>query len=229
MHDWVCVVFSFSKGIFHPYYTTALAPAVAVLAAGGLVALWDRARGSVAWAGALAVVLIGDAALASMLLDRASGFASILAPAVMVVAVLAGMLLLLARAAPGGSIATRSRIVALAASAGLAALLAGPASYSIATVGRTLSGGNPLAGPASAETGLGAGPGGGIPGGGFGRGRVLRSAGVPGGVGLRQPAPGAPSEGVPVGSPAVGGAAGAQNPPALFGTGMTLYYFSRAT
>ena len=46
-------IFSFSEGVFHPYYTTALAPAVAVLAAGGLVEMWDRARRSIAWAAVL--------------------------------------------------------------------------------------------------------------------------------------------------------------------------------
>ena len=48
------IVFSFSQGVFHPYYTTALAPAVAVLAAGGLVVMWDRSRRSAGWSAALA-------------------------------------------------------------------------------------------------------------------------------------------------------------------------------
>ncbi len=58
-------VFSFSKGVFHPYYTTALAPAVAVLASGGLIELWERARGSTAWTVALGVVVVGTAAFAA--------------------------------------------------------------------------------------------------------------------------------------------------------------------
>ncbi|HEX7305717.1 ArnT family glycosyltransferase, partial [Lentzea sp.] len=37
------VVFSFAQGIFHPYYTTMLAPAVAAISAAGLVMFW-RAR-----------------------------------------------------------------------------------------------------------------------------------------------------------------------------------------
>ena len=40
-----CVaVFSLSKGIFHPYYTVQLAPAIAALAGAGAVALWKLGR-----------------------------------------------------------------------------------------------------------------------------------------------------------------------------------------
>ncbi|NBH11887.1 glycosyltransferase family 39 protein, partial [Amycolatopsis sp. SID8362] len=37
-------VFSFAGGIWHPYYTTAMAPAVAAVAAAGLALLWRRHR-----------------------------------------------------------------------------------------------------------------------------------------------------------------------------------------
>ncbi len=159
-------VFSFSTGIFHPYYTTALAPAVAALAAGGLVAMWDRSRGSTVWAAALAASLLGTSALAVTLLDRASGFVPFLAPAVMALAVLASCALLLARVAPAvGSESTRQKFALAAGIVGLVALLAGPTAYSMATVGKSLNGGDPLAGPVSAELGLGGGAGGGFPGG----------------------------------------------------------------
>lgn len=210
-------VFSFSKGVFHPYYTTALAPAVAVLASGALFVLWDRARDSALWAVALAAVLIGTAALAAILLGRATGFVPFLAPAVVVLAVLAATGFLLARAAPAvGSVATRSRIATVAAIAGLVALLAGPASYSIATTGKTLNGSNPLAGPASAESGLGGAPGGGSPGGGAGRG-FARGGLPPGATGLRLNGSGAPSEGVPAGPPPAGAVLGSGSSQALFG------------
>jgi len=184
-------VFSFSKGIFHPYYTTALAPAVAVLAAGGLVALWDRSRDSIAWSVALAVSLVGTAALAAVLLDRASGFVPYLASAIVAIAVLAACALLLTRVTPLlGSTSLRNKIAVAAAAVGLVAMLAGPSAYSLATVGKTLSGGDPLAGPASAELGVG-GPGGagraaggGFPGGVFGGGFV-RGARSSAPVGLR--------------------------------------------
>jgi 4-amino-4-deoxy-L-arabinose transferase-like glycosyltransferase len=210
-------VFSFSEGLFHPYYATALAPAVAVLAAGGLVSLWDRSRTSAAWTVMLAATLIGSAALAATLLDRATGFASFLAPGVMVLALLSAAALLFARVAlAAGLRALGARVAWFAALGGLIALLAGPTSYSIATVGKTLSGGNPLAGPVSAEAGSGRIPAGAFEGGSFGR--VLRAGGSLGLVGLRLPAEGARA-GVPAGAPPAGGVAGAGAPPNLFGGG----------
>ncbi len=213
------LVFSFSQGLFHPYYTTALAPAVAVLAAGALVALWDRSRDSIGWSVALAAALVGTAALAAALLDRAGGFVPFLAPAVMATAVLAACALLLARGTSLlGSASARNKVAMAAAVAALFAMLAGPTAYSLATVGKTLSGGNPLAGPRSAELG-GGGPGGGAPGAGSG-GRGLRAGGGPGFVGLRPPAGGVPSGGVPGGAPPAGSQAGAGGPPNLFGNGV---------
>ena len=208
------VVFSFSKGIFHPYYTTALAPAVAVLASGGMVFLWDRSRESIGWTVALGAAVIGTVALGAVLLGRTKGFAPWLAPTAMVLAVLATTGLFLARAKGVGSATTRGRIAAGAAALALVALLAGPAAYSIATVGKALDGGNPLAGPASAQAGLG-GPGG-APGSGVGRGGFVR-AGLPSGAAGQGPQGGGlPSGGVPVGAPPAG-ASSQSGPPALFG------------
>ncbi len=97
-------------------------------------------------------------------------------------------------------------------------MLAGPIAYSLATVGKTLNGGDPLAGPASAELGVG-GPGGGAAGGGFGRGIGLRAGNPPGAAGMA-PGAGAPSGGVPVGAPPAGAEAGSGSPPNLFGNGV---------
>ena len=208
-------IFSLSEGIFHPYYTTALAPAVAVLAAGGLIEMWDRARRSTAWVAALTAVAIGTAVWASVLLARATGFVPWLAPAAIVLAALAGGALLLARLEDRrrAHAPIVRRLLPLAAVAGLLAVLAGPASYSLATVGDTLSGGNPLAGPASAESGLAGGPGGGFPGSGV-RGGGVPSGGFPG-AGRGLPAGEAPPSGAgfPGGAPAGAAAAPAAGLP----------------
>lgn len=204
-------VFSYSKGIFHPYYTTALAPAVAVLAAGGLVVLWDRSRSSAALTVTLAVTLIGTAALASALLDRVSGFAPFLAPAVMVIAVLAAGALLLARVPAAGSISARGRVAAIAAIAGLVALLAGPAAYSIATVGNALNGGNPLAGPASADSGFGGAPVGDA----AGSGARARLGGLIAGRPTGARPPGELAEGIQGGGPPAAAISGSGRPPAF--------------
>src|SRR3954453_5597956 len=69
------VVFSTAQGIFHPYYTSALAPAVAALGGAGLVALWRWARSS--WVGlvALDAAVAGTAWVAVELLGRTPDFA----------------------------------------------------------------------------------------------------------------------------------------------------------
>ncbi|MGI8801247.1 MAG: ArnT family glycosyltransferase, partial [Solirubrobacteraceae bacterium] len=153
-------VFSFSAGIFHPYYTSLLAPAVAALAAGGLTAAWDRARDSVGWAVGLAAAVLGTAMLAADLLGYAAGFLPWLAPAAIVAAVIAGAALILARA--GRSAGLRRRLITVAVTAGTAAVLAGPTAYSVATVDRATTGSNPLAGPAAVAADAGPGGGGGF-------------------------------------------------------------------
>ena len=69
------VVFSTQQGIFHPYYVSALAPAVAALAGGGVVVLWRWARES--WAGVVALdaTVAGTSLLALHLLARTPDFA----------------------------------------------------------------------------------------------------------------------------------------------------------
>ncbi len=197
-------VFSLALTLFHPYYTSALAPAVAVLAAGGLLALWDRVRVSRLAAATLAFALVATALLSSTLLDRTSAFVPWLRWLVPAVAFGCAAALLVWRAH------TRALVLVLA----LATVLAGPVAYSLATVGRSVTGGNPKAGPAAVESGLGGAPGGGggaiaggFPGAGgprlFGGARGGTSSGSSGGLGL--PGVTAGSGGVASG----GGAAGA--------------------
>jgi 4-amino-4-deoxy-L-arabinose transferase-like glycosyltransferase len=181
-------VFSFSQGIFHPYYTTTLAPAIAALVAGGLTLAWDRSRGSVVWAAILAAAVIGTAALGATILAGASGFVPWLAPAAIVLAVVGAGALLLARSRRAGG--SGRRLTAVALISGMLALLAGPTAYSIATVGRSITGSNPLAGPASVASDRGPGGGGGGPGGGGGGAR--RSGPPAGFLGGTRPA-GAPA------------------------------------
>jgi len=179
-------VFSLALTLFHPYYTSALAPAVAVLAAGGLLALWDRVRVSRLAAATLALALVATALLSTSLLDRTPAFVPWLRWLVPAVAFGCAAALLVWRA----------RAHALVLVLALAAVLAGPVAYSLATVGRSVTGGNPKAGPAAIESGLLSGaPGrggtaiaGGFPAAGgprlFGGARGGVSSGSPGGLGL---------------------------------------------
>jgi 4-amino-4-deoxy-L-arabinose transferase-like glycosyltransferase len=164
------VVFSTQQGIFHPYYVSALAPAVAALAGAGLVALWRLARESWAWLAALQLTIAGTAWLAVSLLARTPDFAPALRVVIPVAAAVA-VLGLVALRVPGRF---PRRALAVAAVAGAIALAAGPAAYSAANVGRALNGNNVIAGPASAASQGGFGGGGGRPagGGGMGGGQV---------------------------------------------------------
>jgi 4-amino-4-deoxy-L-arabinose transferase-like glycosyltransferase len=146
-------VFSTQKGIFHPYYVSALAPAVAALCGGGLVMLGAWARRSWAGLAILDATLAGSAWLAVELLGRTPDFAPWLRIAIPVAAALALLASPLLRLGRG------RRLLAVGAAAAVVALGAGPASYSIASVGQSLSGNNVIAGPASAGGGFGGGGG----------------------------------------------------------------------
>ena len=150
------VVFSFQQGTFHPYYVSALAPAVAALAGAGLVALWRLARDSWAWLAALQLTIAGTAWLAVTLLARTPDFAPALRVVIPVAAAVA-VLGLIALRVPGR---VPRRLLAVAAVAGAIALAAGPAAYSAANVGRALNGNNVIAGPAAAASQGGFGGGG---------------------------------------------------------------------
>jgi 4-amino-4-deoxy-L-arabinose transferase-like glycosyltransferase len=158
-------VFSTQQGIFHPYYVSALAPAVAALAGMGLATLW-RSRVL------LAATIAGTAWLAVDLLGRTADFAPWLRVAIPIAAALAIVALFLPR--------RRAGLAALAVT-GAIAIFAGPASYAVANLGHGLNGNNVLAGPSSvSQGGFGGGPGGGggRPGGAFG-GPPSATAGAP--------------------------------------------------
>ncbi|MGW7048668.1 ArnT family glycosyltransferase [Streptomyces avermitilis] len=134
------VTFSLMSGIFHEYYTVALAPYIAALVAMGTVLLW-RLRGRAA-AAASAATVAATAAWAFILLGRAEGWPSQLRWPVLGAGVLAASGMLFARLLP-------RRLALGATGLALAAALAGPATYTWATVTTAHTGQTPLAGPAS--------------------------------------------------------------------------------
>jgi 4-amino-4-deoxy-L-arabinose transferase-like glycosyltransferase len=139
------VVFSEAHGIFHPYYTVQLAPAIAALAGGGVVALWRLGTVHRAWRAALPAALVVSAAWALELLDRTPDYRPLLPPTIVAATVIAGVALLLAWA-------MRHRAFTMAAGAAIGvALLAGPAAYALSTVDINPTGATVLAGPVAAE------------------------------------------------------------------------------
>jgi 4-amino-4-deoxy-L-arabinose transferase-like glycosyltransferase len=180
------LTFSLMAGIFHAYYTVALAPAIGALVGMGAADLW-RDRRSWPVAGPVLGVISGLSALwAWQLLGRSASFLPWLRPAVLV----AGVLVALALA---GSAWLPRRLAVAAAGAGLAVVLAGPAAYAVQTAGTAHTGSIPTAGPT--VVGGRGGPGGGAGGpGGFGGQRPN------GALGGRGQFPGGTTNGTPGGT-----------------------------
>ncbi|MEU7302110.1 glycosyltransferase family 39 protein [Streptomyces sp. NPDC007206] len=148
-------VFSYMAGIFHQYYTVALAPYLAAVVGMGAGLLWDRRREL--WASiTLAASVVAAAAWGYALLNRTSGYLPWLKWLVLIGGLAAALGLVFA--------GRLSRRLALGAAAvGLVAALAGPTAYTLSTVDSAHTGSIPTAGPAGASVmgfGGGRGPGG---------------------------------------------------------------------
>jgi 4-amino-4-deoxy-L-arabinose transferase-like glycosyltransferase len=64
------VVFSFAEDIFHPYYTTVMAPAIGALAGAGGVLLFGAYRRSPSWSWVLPAGVVVTGAWSFVLLNR---------------------------------------------------------------------------------------------------------------------------------------------------------------
>ncbi|WP_199808454.1 glycosyltransferase family 39 protein [Streptomyces sp. NRRL S-1022] len=195
-------VFSYMAGIFHQYYTVALAPYLAVVVGMGAGLLWERRREP--WASiTLAGSVVAAAAWGYVLLNRTPDYLPWLKWLVLVGGLVAALGLVFA-----GRLA---RQLALGAAAvGLAAALAGPTAYTLSTLQEGHTGSIVTAGPAVAGAmgGRGGGPGGG------GGMRGGFGGGVPGGQNGRQGQQGQqnqPGNGFPGGGFPGGGVPGGQN------------------
>ncbi|MEW2614233.1 glycosyltransferase family 39 protein [Streptomyces sp. NPDC047880] len=184
------LVFSYMQGIFHEYYTVALAPYIAPLVGMGAALLWEKREG--AWASlTLAAAMTATGAWGYVLLNRSSDYLPWLKWLVLVGGLTAALGLIFA-----GRLGRRLALGA--AGLGLVAALAGPAAYTLTTLNEGHTGSIVTAGPAVA--GGRGGPGGGGPGGG----------GFPGG-GQNQPGQNQQGNGFPGGGFPGGGFPGGQN------------------
>ncbi|WP_315770333.1 ArnT family glycosyltransferase [Rhodococcoides kroppenstedtii] len=194
------LTFSFMAGIFHAYYTVALAPAVAALVGTGAVVIWRR-RDRIASRLVLAAAVIATVVTAWILLSRSATFV----PWLRIVVVVAGAVAVVGLVVPR---LTRGRLAAATVAAALIAGLAGPTAYAAHTIATPHTGSIVSAGP-SVEGGRG-----GLGGPGDGRGRgdgqaTGRFPGAPTGGLPALPLP--PGAQVPDGGPAGGGAGGLLN------------------
>ncbi|WP_214322776.1 ArnT family glycosyltransferase [Nonomuraea sediminis] len=150
----VCsLVFATQQGIFHPYYTTQLAPAIAAITAGLATTLARAHRAGARWAlplgaGAVAVTT----AWAVAMIERVPSWNGWLVWPVGIAGVAAIVLLLLS--------AVRRRLLPAALGIALLAVLSAPAAWAISVPGSTsaMGGANPTAGPPAMPFGGGGGP-----------------------------------------------------------------------
>ncbi|WP_180686832.1 ArnT family glycosyltransferase [Streptomyces gossypiisoli] len=197
------VIFSFMQGIFHEYYTVALAPYIAPLIGMGAALLWQE-RGRM-WASlTLAAAMTATAAWGYVLLNRSSDSYPWLKWVVLVGGSAAALGLVFVNRL-GRQLALG--VVALSFVTGLA----GPTAYTLTTLGEGHTGSIVTAGPAVAG-GRGGGPGGG---GGMGGGPG--GGGFPGGgqnqqgqgqQGQGQQGQGQQGQGGGMGQPPTGGTGG---------------------
>jgi 4-amino-4-deoxy-L-arabinose transferase-like glycosyltransferase len=167
------LVFSFMQGIFHAYYSVALAPAAGALVGIGATLLWNR-RHELVNAVVLGATLLVTALWAHVLLARSSGWHPWLATAVVVAGVAVAALI------AGGSAWLPRRAAVAAGAAALIVALTGPTAYALQTSSTPHAGSIPSAGPQVAGGRFG-GPGGG-PRGLGGPGRLAPGLGGPGGT-----------------------------------------------
>jgi 4-amino-4-deoxy-L-arabinose transferase-like glycosyltransferase len=164
------LTFSFAEGIFHAYYTVALAPAIAGVVAMGATVLWSYRQEL--WSRIIAaVVVLGTVTWGYVLLSEADTFVPWLKWVALVVGVIAAIMLLL----PQTGRALRVGTIAVA----LTASLLGPTAWTLETVATAHSGSIPTAGPTVASS-MGGGFGGAPGAGGAGRGNFRGGQGQTG-------------------------------------------------
>jgi 4-amino-4-deoxy-L-arabinose transferase-like glycosyltransferase len=144
--------FSFMAGIFHAYYTVALAPAIGALVGTGAWLLWQHRRSLLA-SGLASTTVSLTTVLAFFLLGRTSDFVPWLRWVVLVGGLVTALLV-------AGLGRYSRRVAAAVAASALVLSLAGPTAYAVQTAATPHTGSIPSAGPSS-TSGFGGGPGGG--------------------------------------------------------------------
>jgi 4-amino-4-deoxy-L-arabinose transferase-like glycosyltransferase len=152
------LTFSFMSGIFHAYYTVALAPPIAALVGIGSWMLWERRARFVARF-AMAALTLGTGIWAASLLGRAPTWQPWLSEFVLVGSIIAATALVVSAVAalvlPGR---VAPRFTAAAAIGAFVVALAAPTAWAIDTVATPHDGAIVTAGPTVQGSGFGPGP-----------------------------------------------------------------------
>ncbi|MFI6996558.1 ArnT family glycosyltransferase [Nocardia sp. NPDC050175] len=182
------IVFSFMQGTIHPYYTVALAPAIAALVGITVVEMW-RGKQSMLTRLVLGVMSVTTGVWNFVLLDRTPDWYPALRWIVLIGSIVVAAIVVFGAHRLG-------RFTAVVAIAGMLFGLAGQTAYAIQTAATPHTGSIPTSGPVT-DGGFGGGPGAGGTG-----------AGSPatGGTGAAEPGAGGPGAGGPGGGgPGAGG------------------------
>ncbi|MFD3373996.1 MULTISPECIES: ArnT family glycosyltransferase [unclassified Streptomyces] len=204
----VCAaVYSTQEGIFHPYYTTQLAPAIAALCGGLMAGLIRVHRAGPRWAPLAGVAGVAVSVVwAVVLVRRVPDWNGWLVWPVLLVGCAAVVLLVLSR--------RHGRLLTAAVGAAVASVLVAPGAWALSVPGSAgMGGSNPTAGPQTLGFGGGGGMprqggnGGGLPSG-MPSGMPSNMPGLPGGDGSSgqsgEPSSGGMPSGIPSGMPTQG-------------------------
>ena len=154
------LLFSYMSGTIHPYYTVALAPAIAGLVATGAVVLWSMRE---KWLGRLgiAAMMLASGVWGCALLSQNADWLPWLRWVILAGSILSAAAFLV------GNLANLAKVTTVAVIAGTLFGLGGSAAYAVATASVTHSGSIPSVGATSSTSGFGGGgTGGGMAGGG---------------------------------------------------------------
>jgi|BarGraNGADG00212_1021973.scaffolds.fasta_scaffold02260_4 4-amino-4-deoxy-L-arabinose transferase-like glycosyltransferase len=178
------IVFSYMSGIFHEYYTVALAPGIAALVGIGVSIVWSSRQRWWTWA-VLAVAIALTSWWATVLIDRSRPWGSWLTPMVVAIGTLAALVAVFCAVRAARGAAPSDLLGGVAIGLALVGALVGPLAWSLQTVSTSRGGAIVTAGPAARGIGGGGGfPGGKLPSGasGFPGGKLPGGAsGFPGG------------------------------------------------
>jgi len=139
------IVFSYMSGTIHPYYTVALAPAIAALVAIGARELW-RARAATVARLILAAMVFVTAAWDFTLLSRVSSWTPWLRWTVLIVGGAAAVAI-----AAGATVAAARRAAVIVALTATLTAFAGTSAWALATANQPHAGSIPSSGPSAAS------------------------------------------------------------------------------
>ncbi|MFJ1765165.1 ArnT family glycosyltransferase [Amycolatopsis sp. NPDC088138] len=139
------LVFSYMSGIVHPYYSVALAPAIAAMVAISGRALW-QGRANLAPRAVLAGMVVATAVWSFILLDRTPDWFPALRWIIAVLGVLTGTVLVM-------GVPPVRRVMAVLAAAVVLTLGVSSAAYGVETASVAHSGSIPTSGPTSSAMG----------------------------------------------------------------------------